>query len=89
MRISAREFAEWMAYYQRHPWGGERSDYSAALICSTVANVSGRAKKQFQAKDFMPQYGPKKKQSIAEMKAILMQVSQHNAEVAKNKKVNK
>jgi hypothetical protein len=77
-RISAREFAEWMAYYHRSPWGGERADYAAALICSTVANVSGRTKKQLKPEDFKPNYGPPKRQSIAEMKAILMRVSQNN-----------
>ena len=84
-RISAREFAEWLAYYQRSPWGPERADYAAGLICSVVANVSGRLKKTMKPQDFMPNYGPPKRQSVADMKAILMQVGAQNEAVVKER----
>lgn len=58
-RISAREFAEWMAYYTLEPWGQERADLRAGIIASTVANANRDAKKRrqpFKPQDFMPAF---------------------------------
>ena len=42
-----------MAFYSIDPWGGYRSDLSAAIIASTVANVGGNGT-AFESSDFMP-----------------------------------
>ena len=56
-RISAREFAEWIAYGTVEPFGEERADLRAGIIASTVANANSR--KKFQASDFMPKFRPR------------------------------
>jgi hypothetical protein len=38
--MSSREFAEWVAYYRREPFGDRRGDIQAAHIASIVANCS-------------------------------------------------
>lgn len=40
--MSAHEFGLWAALHERDPWDETRTDYQAALVCSTVANWSGR-----------------------------------------------
>lgn len=80
-RISAREFAEWMAYYVREPWGGDRDDNAAAIIAATVANSSGRAPRVFKPADFLPKYGPTKRQSIQEMQARIMMYAKVSEQV--------
>tara|TARA_B110000908_G_C10121341_1_gene387751 strand:+ start:376 stop:648 length:273 start_codon:yes stop_codon:yes gene_type:complete len=40
-RMTSREFAEWMIYFQIEPFGPARQDYHAALISTVVANSSG------------------------------------------------
>lgn len=66
-RISAHEFAEWRAYDLRDPIGPERADLMAAVVATTVANFSGRAKRSLRPKDFLPQFGPKPRQSPGDM----------------------
>jgi hypothetical protein len=68
-RLSAAELTEWMAFYHLEPWGGERSDLQAGIIASTVANVNRDSKKKpepYRPQDFIPQYGPKKEQTLEE-----------------------
>lgn len=52
--MSAREFAEWSAFYDKDPWGDQRGDVRAGIIASTLANIH-RAKhaKAFTPLDFM------------------------------------
>ncbi|MBU3694793.1 MAG: hypothetical protein FGM40_08205 [Rhodocyclaceae bacterium] len=38
--IDSAELAEWLAYDQIEPFGPQREDLRAGLICSTVANHS-------------------------------------------------
>ena len=40
-RMTSREFAEWMVYFQIEPFGPARQDYHAALISTVVANSNG------------------------------------------------
>lgn len=44
--MSSREFAEWMAYYNLEPWGGEYDAYERALIASMILNVNLDRKKR-------------------------------------------
>ena len=58
-KIDAREYAEWVAYSQFDPFGLERQDMAAAMICTVIAN-SNRSKntRPFAIKDFMPEFKP-------------------------------
>jgi len=56
-RVSSRELAEWMAFYQLEPWGTETEDWRAGLIASTVANANRdqkRRRRPYEPQDFMP-----------------------------------
>lgn len=63
--LSSREMAEYMAFFRLEPWGTEVEDWRAALIASTIANTARdtkRRRKPYEPKDFMPEYGPPKRQ---------------------------
>lgn len=69
MRLSAREFAEWMAYYNLEPWGKEFDAYERALIVSLLANIHRDSKKRpeaYQPQDFMVRFNdrPEKKRAV-------------------------
>ncbi len=55
-RIDAREFTEWIAYWNVEPWGEERADLRAGIIAATVANCAPFRKSQrpFAPSEFMP-----------------------------------
>ena len=36
--VDSAEFAEWKAFYQLEPWGGERDDYRAGTVAAAVRN---------------------------------------------------
>lgn len=56
-RISAREFAEWMAFDQLYPIGRERDDWRAAALLTMLANIHrGKGKPPFKLKQFWPQW---------------------------------
>lgn len=58
-RISAREFAEYIAFWQLEPWGEEREDYRSALICAVLANVwRPKGSRDYRPEDFMPKFVP-------------------------------
>lgn len=52
-----------MAYYRIEPFGEERADVRAGLICSTVANAIARPKDPFKVSDFMP-YAEREAQTV-------------------------
>jgi hypothetical protein len=85
-RISSHEFAEWRAYDLRDPIGPERSDMMAAVIASTVANFSGRVKRPLKHKDFMPTFGPPKRQSAEQILNAFRLAGRMSAQVAQQKK---
>lgn len=41
-RIPAHEWPYFLAFYDMEPWGYEADNYHAAMISSTVANMSGQ-----------------------------------------------
>jgi len=64
--LTARQVAEWAAYYRIEPWGEERGDYRAAIISSTVYNMQrGKKSKPLTPKDFMPKFGRDVGRSLA------------------------
>jgi hypothetical protein len=55
--MSGAEFMEWIAHYQREPWGDFRIDLAGARITALLANVNRDTKKRpqpFSIADFMP-----------------------------------
>lgn len=70
--IDEDEFRWWMVYNRMSPIGRDRIDYGFAQVSSTIANVNrAKGQKPYNAKDFMPQYGSKPKQTIEQMKQLL------------------
>ena len=45
VRMSSREFMEWMVYAQIEPFGPAREDYRSALISTVIANSTGNKMK--------------------------------------------
>lgn len=75
--MSAREFAEWMAYSQIEPWGEERADLRAALICKVLADINTPAGKQrAKLEDFMLKFDRKPAaQTTEEMIGTVAQIT--------------
>lgn len=54
--MSAREFAEWIAYSRLDPFGNERGDFRNAMLCQLVdSKMPGKGKK-LNVDDFMPKF---------------------------------
>lgn len=87
--LDSRQISEWMAYYAIEPFGQYPEYLRAGIIAATIANVhQGKKGRRFTAEDFMPKEpsaSRPKKQSVAEMKAIMQQI----AGLTKKKKLTK
>lgn len=58
-RLSSRQISEWMAYYTLDPFGEERADLRAAMICALLANINRDPEKKrepYTAEEFMPRF---------------------------------
>ena len=74
--MSSMEFAEWQAYYALAPFGDERADIQAALICKVLADINTpKGKAKMPLSDFMLRFGPPEEQSP---EAMLSQAEQAN-----------
>jgi hypothetical protein len=52
--LTEREMAEWFAFHQMEPIGGQRADWHAAIIAATVANANrGKGRPAAKAEDFL------------------------------------
>lgn len=51
--LSAREWAEWLAYYALEPWGFPAADQRLGLLASTVAAPHMPRGKKVDPSDFM------------------------------------
>jgi hypothetical protein len=70
------QLREWMAFYQLDPWGGARTDLSAAIVASTIANVWRGRSKAYRVADFVPSFETSKRQTQSEMASILTMAAQ-------------
>ena len=60
--ISAREFAEWIAYDRMSPVGLERAEWGAAMLAAVFANAFRSSKQRaFSPADFLPQWDRQRK----------------------------
>lgn len=79
--LTARQFAEWMAFAELEPFGELRDDYRAASIREMVYNINVSKKDRKPLEDFLLNFGDsekpsKKKQTWQDQKAMfLMMVS--------------
>lgn len=79
-RMSAQEFAQWGVFLSVEPFGDMRRDLHAAIIASTIANMSGKTlRKEASAADFIPNFMATKTvtqvaQSPEEMRANFLAV---------------
>lgn len=67
-RMSAAEFAEWMAFYEIEPFGWQADFSGHAQTAATIANVNrSKDTKPYKVSDFMPKE-PQPPQTSAHMK---------------------
>ncbi len=67
-RISSKEVTEWMAFARLEPIGIDAMYIGFASVAVTIANVNrGKNQKPYKLEDFMPVFGPPKKQTAEEM----------------------
>lgn len=55
--MSAKEFAEWVAFFELEPWGWEADSFHAAMVSAMIANTVRDPKKRrrpWEPADFMP-----------------------------------
>lgn len=78
--LSSEQFMEWMAYYTIEPFGEGEAWLRSGIQSAVVANAH-RSKKHraFKPSDFIPdrRFGgsaPKKKQSVEEMRNVLLTI---------------
>ena len=55
-RISASEFAEWMAFYQIEPFGEDRHDLRHGILCSVIAGLFASKGNAPKPEDFIPRF---------------------------------
>ena len=84
--LNAKKLISWMDYYELEPFGYARLDMGNAIIASVIANANrGKRQRPFKVADFMPKFGPRKKQDWREMKAqFKLFAALHNQQVKKN-----
>lgn len=65
--MSSKDIAEAMAYQNLDPHDQSRADLRAGIVASVIANVNrGKGSRSYKPADFMPQYGRKKVNAMAE-----------------------
>lgn len=53
-RLTHRQLLEWVAYFEREPWGEARADTRTAIVAATAYNMQrGRGQPARQVVDFM------------------------------------
>jgi hypothetical protein len=75
--MSAHEYAEWIAFSRIEPWGEERADYRAALICKVLADINTpKGKQPMKLTDFLLKFDQEKPtQSTEEMIGTVAQIN--------------
>jgi hypothetical protein len=68
LRLDQRQLAEWMAYYEVHPWGEEIDDLRHGINTAAIVNMLRSKGKAAKPQDFMVNKPEKKKQTWQDMK---------------------
>ena len=56
-QMDARELTDWIAFWQREPWGDERADLRSGIVAAAATNVWAGRGRQATPRDFMPRCG--------------------------------
>ena len=78
-----RALLDWIAYYEREPWGENRADTRSAIVAAVLFNMNrGRGQPARQVADFMA-HRPSRAEStpahLSALKAALLMGSQGRA----------
>lgn len=79
--LTARQFAEWMAYAELEPFDERRGDYRAAQVVTALANINRDAKRTptpYKIEDFLLDFDGerrKPKQTWQDHKRILTAIA--------------
>lgn len=73
-QLTSSQLAEWEAFYKIEPWGCRVEDYRFGVVASTLLSPSiKKGRKVPKWNEIFPEYvKTPKKQSVEEMKSILM-----------------
>lgn len=72
--LTAREYAEWQAFYTVDPFGDQRADLRAGIVCATMSNRwRGKNENPAEPINFMP-YHQVKEQTPHEMQVTLRSI---------------
>lgn len=87
-RISAKTYRTWAEYISFYGFTDERADLRSGIVASVIANVNrSKRGKSYKPSDFIPKFGPKKKQSVDEMRTLLTNFARvHNPMISGAKK---
>lgn len=82
--MPAAELAEWIAYYQLHPWGEEREDLRAGMIAAPLLNCWTKGRR-WKPQDWVARPKRKEPMSVENMKTVLQALAESRG-VVKGKK---
>jgi hypothetical protein len=69
--LSSRQIAEWMAWFQRHPFGQDHTDLLLAQLTAVIDNrLRSKGDRSSKPKDFLP-FERNRPQSTEEIKHTL------------------
>ena len=85
--IPRERLIQYMAMYEISPWGPERDDLRIGMSAAVAYNLQrGPGAKSMAPKDFIPDYGPKKRQTAQEMENMFrLFANAHNARLENGK----
>lgn len=86
--IDSAEFTDWIAYFNKHPFGEDRMDLRFAVLCALIAGVNTPKGKPAPKPDkFMLDnlLNGKKDQTVEQMQDVMMAfASKHNMKVERD-----
>lgn len=85
--MSAKAYRRWIAFFSIYGFSDDRADLRSAIVACTVYNMNrGRRSSPKKPIDFMPKFGPKRRQTPEEMnKKMKMFAKFHNLMMAGQK----
>lgn len=72
--MDAGMLVEWMGYSWLEPWGEERADLRAGVICTHVERLAVGRKSRSRPQDFVMKFGPREVQSADQIRQALERV---------------
>lgn len=78
--MSATEYRRWIAFFSIYGFSDDRADLRSAIVACTIYNMNrGKRSPPKKPADFMPKFGPKRRQTPAEMNRTMMMFAKfHN-----------